>query len=574
MRYGEFLNLLEQRSNRFQNDTVYKNLSSELVQYISANLNIRDTSALVNYKTASWFKAEPVTQRFPLIIYMSAYNGMSFENINLFEYLSSHGYIVACISSVGGYPGNMSMKKTDLMAQVEDGVFAIQLLKNKNYTDSNQIGAIGYSWGGLAAWILSQTQNEIKATLSWDGSEMHHYGESAEEDNDFDSIRRSFFSAALKSHKEYSYLASGSGQEEQQVDSIFNVFRYAGYPEQYTRFPQAKHEDFSCLPLMAADISQSKNGSNELYLIFNQLTLDFFNQYLKNGEKPFSGQLARIYATHLGDSLFPATGYTRNNTFRISGKIVEESSRNGLAYVNIGIPDKNMGTVSGNNGTFEIKVDSLALSDSLKISMVGYKSRSYRISDLLKLPKPLILPLQKRVKEQQAVFVSQKKLEVRTLGNKTTSTFVSVGLPLKFLGSEIGVRINIGKKPVLIKTFSFNISDSRLDTAVFRMNIYQIKNGIPKDNILQKNILVTVGKKKGKYIIPLSDYKLLVKGDILISLEWIEGSVSGASTGALYLSAAFLNSPTWHRVTSQGKWKKANGLGVGFNIEVQKPGSD
>ncbi len=570
MRYGEFLNLLEQRSNRFQDDTVYKNLSSDLVQYICANLNIRDTSAMTNYKTASWLNAEPVIQHFPLIIYMSSYNGMSFENINLFENLSSHGYIVACITSVGTYPGNMSMKKTDLMEQVGDGAFAIQLLKNKNNTDSNQIGAIGYSWGGLSAWILSQKQKDIKAIISWDGSEMHHYGETAEEDNDFDSIRRSFFSAGTKSPVEYAYLASGFKQDEQQADSIFNIFLSSGFPKQYVRFVKAKHEDFSCLPSLAASISQITNGSVELYRLINQLSLDYFNQYLKIEGNSFTRQLNSMYTKHLGDSLFPDTQFRKKTGILIKGKIIEMNSKLGLAYVNIGIPDKNRGTVSGRDGSFEMSVDSLTLTDSLKISMVGYKSHTYGISDLLKHPKPLIISLQEQETELEPVIVTQKKLVTRTLGNTTTSTFVSVGLPLKFLGSEIGIRINLGKKPVLIKNFIFNISDSRLDTAVFRLNIYLFKNRTPRENILHDNIIVGVGKRTGKYIIPLSDYKLFMKDDILISLEWIEGSASAAGHGAIFLSAAFLNSPTWHRLTSQGKWKKANGLGVGFHIEVQK----
>jgi len=568
MGYGEFLNLLEQRSNRFQDDTVYKNLGSDLVQYICANLNIRDESALTNYNTASWLNAEPAFRHFPLIIYMSAYNGMSFENINLFENLASHGYIVACITSVGSYPGNMSMKKTDLMEQVGDGAFAIQLLKNN--TDSNQIGVMGYSWGGLAAWILSQKQKEIKAVLSWDGSEMHHYGESAEEDKDFDSLRRSFFHPGTTRHSEYAYMGSGLNPDDQPSDSVFNIFLNTGYPKRYIRFPKAKHEDFSCLPFLAADISHSKNSSVELYRLFNQLSLDFFNQNLKNEENPFSSQLTHIYASHLGDSLYPDTHTAETSGKWIKGRIIEMSSKQGLAYVNIGIPDKNRGTVSSRDGSFEIKVDSTTLTDSLKISMVGYKSRSCAISDLLKQPKPLGIPLLQQETELPEVVVTQKKLEIRILGNKTTSNFVSVGLPLKFLGSEIGVRINLGKNPVLIKNFSFNISDSRLDTAVFRMNIYHFKNGVPEENVLRDNILVAVGKRTGKYIIPLSDYKLLMKDDILISLEWIEGSASAAGHGAIFLSAAFLNSPTWHRLTSQGKWKKASGLGVGFHVEVQK----
>jgi uncharacterized protein with NAD-binding domain and iron-sulfur cluster len=62
-----------------------------------------------------------------------------------------------------------------------------------------------------------------------------------------------------------------------------------------------------------------------------------------------------------------------------------------------------------------------------------------------------------------------------------------------------------------------------------------------------------------------------LSGDVLISLEWIEGSYSRADHGALFLSAGFLNSATWHRLTSQAEWKKASGLGVGFNVVIQKP---
>ena len=92
--------------------------------------------------------------------------------------------------------------------------------------------------------------------------------------------------------------------------------------------------------------------------------------------------------THLGDSLFPATHSLRNNGFLIKGKIVEESSRNGLSYVNIGIPNKNSGTVSSRDGSFEIR-SGFPRTDRLPDDfMVGYKSRLFAISELLKQPKP------------------------------------------------------------------------------------------------------------------------------------------------------------------------------------------
>ena len=108
MKYVEFVKLLQERSNRFQSDSVYKDLTSELLRYITVNLQINDTSKLLHLKTNSHKNAVLAEKTFPLIIYQCAYNGMSYENIPLFEQLANNGFIVACITSVDRYPGNMT----------------------------------------------------------------------------------------------------------------------------------------------------------------------------------------------------------------------------------------------------------------------------------------------------------------------------------------------------------------------------------------------------------------------------------------------------------------------------------
>jgi hypothetical protein len=48
---------------------------------------------------------------------MTAFNGMSYENFALFEALANKGFVVVSISSIGRFPGDMTMKKADLMEQ-------------------------------------------------------------------------------------------------------------------------------------------------------------------------------------------------------------------------------------------------------------------------------------------------------------------------------------------------------------------------------------------------------------------------------------------------------------------------
>ncbi len=567
--YGEFLYLLEQRSNRFQNDTVYKSLTTDLVQYLSINLHIGDTSKLTHLKTSSYLNAAAIGKQFPLILYFSAYNGMSYENLNLFEWLAGHGYVVACITSVGRYPGNMSINSADLLEQVYDGYFTMNLLKTKVNVDSTKIGAIGYSWGGLAALILAMKSMDVKVVLSLDGSEMHYYGESTDEDKGFNELRNSYF-FQMNKKMPYAYFESGFKQNEREVDSIFNIHTLSNNQELYIHFPKATHEDFSCLPSLAYEKTNLTNSSAAFYKQVNELTLGYFDEYLKNQYKLFSQQISAIYQQHIGDSVYPSVNQNKKIVFTIKGRIADKENNESLSYVNIGIPNKNTGTVSKKDGSFQININQGQILDSLKFSMAGYTAQVIPISDLTDQKKSNVIFLNESFSELKEVVISKKVSRLKTIGNTTTSKFVSIGLPLKFLGTEIGVKIRLGKNPVILKRFSFNISDNRLDTAVFRMNIYNLKNGVPFENILQKNVIVPVGKQKGLYTVNLIPYKLEMKGDIILSLEWIEGSYSGAGNGAIFLSASFLSSATWHRITSQGEWKKATGLGVGLNMEVQE----
>jgi len=134
------------------------------------------------------------------------------------------------------------------------------------------------------------------------------------------------------------------------------------------------------------------------------------------------------------------------------------------------------------------------------------------------------------------------------------------------LGSEIGIRINIKKEQTFLEKFHFTVSHNRLDTATFRLNIYNLKNGLPNQNILKDNILIRLGKETGTFTIDLTLYNIFVSEDIFISIEWIDGT--GELHGGIFFSAAFFNSGTYIRKTSQAKWKKYRGMGVGFNLDV------
>ena len=560
--YGQLLALLQERSNRFQDDTIYTDITTNLVASLCAGLNISDTAVLTRLKTNSHENASPIGGPFPLIIYLCSYNGMSFENIHLIENLVSHGYIVASITSVGRYPGNMSTDPADLLEQVKDGLFAIDQLKKRDDVDAAAIGIIGYSWGGLAAVLLSMNAAaDPTAVLSLDGSEMHYYGESAQEDKDFDKVRTSPFFNTGRMHSAYTYLESGDKQVDRQVDSIFNIFPFLSARKQYIRLPRTQHEDFSSLPMLWSHLIARIPGLE--ITPFDKYAQYYFDANLKGQTKAMSMLFGEFWAKQHADSTYPIPKYANGGQV-IRGRVFDAKNKAPLAYVNVGIPGKNTGTVTKPDGRFTLAIGPEMNEDSIQFSMAGYQSQTSKPAH------SIAIYLNQNFSELKEVVVTQKNRKTKKLGNATTSKSISVGFPMRFLGAELGVRIKLGKRPVDLKSFNFNISSSRVDTALFRLNIYGFDKETPSGYKLQQNILVPVGKAAGPQTIDLSAYHLVMSGDILVTLELIEGASSGPEPGALFFSAGFFNSATWRRPTSQATWKKAAGIGVGFNIVVQE----
>jgi hypothetical protein len=71
------------------------------------------------------------------------------------------------------------------------------------------------------------------------------------------------------------------------------------------------------------------------------------------------------------------------------------------------------------------------------------------------------------------------------------------------------------------------------------------------------------------YTVDLSGLNLVLPGDILVSLELLRSYSTPCNPWYGILFSCSLHSGTWRRQTSQGQWKKAHGIGVGFNMEVR-----
>jgi len=250
----------------------------------------------------------------------------------------------------------------------------------------------------------------------------------------------------------------------------------------------------------------------------------------------------------------------------IEGYVKDKAAKEVLPYVNIGIIGKNIGTVSRADGWFRLAIEDKFKEDSLRFSIIGYKSLTLKVSDFLqKYKNPADIFLETEAYKLPEVVITDKPLKKAILGNKTESVMMQAGFTSNELGNEVGIAIKIKRTPAYIEKFNIFISDNTYDTLKFRINIYSLKDGLPGENIMKQPVVVYTTLKRGRLSIDLSKYNIVAYGNVFASLEWIED----LGKNGLYFSASFGGSPVMARHTSQGNWEKVGPVSMGINLEVK-----
>ncbi|WP_419212074.1 carboxypeptidase-like regulatory domain-containing protein [Maribacter sp. X9] len=569
LKFGDLFNLFEQRAIKYQDNVDYSGITNELAQFYVAELGVgTDGQKLLNIQTDSFSDLEPSATKNPIIIYMAGLNGMGFENYKILEKLAQNGFLVVSIWSFGRYPGDMTNQKEDMLEQVYDAEFAIRYLEQNNSfnADFNSIGIIGCSWGGMSSAVFLDRNPNTKAFVSLDGTETHYFGDEDENDRFIQEIYDSKLLNPKTQNVKYLYLESGDKLDEFQPSKDYNYYRELNFEKYYLRFTNSTHADFTCIP----SILEASEKSVKIYSDIDELTIAFLQKVLENKDvfKPVWENISALnYATK---ELYDISSKP-NTSSEIMGDVLDNQTNVPLPYVNIGILNREFGTVTDTNGKFTLNLKKEFANDTIRISSIGYKPVEFLVKNMTQKRQAISIKLEEQISELGEVVITAKAYKKKTLGNKTESKFISTGFSYDQLGAEMGVKINIRKNPTFVDAFNFNISYNRLSTkSSFRVNFYSIENNKPKENILTENILVSIEPKQvGKVTVDLKPYDIVLTNDVIVALEWIETDGQNNKGEAIFFSLGILNSGTLYKKSSQAKFKKHSSMGVGFNIDVR-----
>jgi hypothetical protein len=251
----------------------------------------------------------------------------------------------------------------------------------------------------------------------------------------------------------------------------------------------------------------------------------------------------------------------------VIGQVIDAATKEPLPYVNIGLLNKNIGTVSDETGYFELEVNTEQNSrDTLRFSMIGFETKSYTLNDFINQNEIEVYLTEKSTALDEVILSSKrKKYQTKILGNKTTSKALYAAFTSNKLGNEMGFIVRARKHPMILKKFNISLVENDYGPIKFRLNIYDVLNGLPNKTLLKDNIFIETEESSGIVSLDLTPYEIILDQDFFIAIEWIED----LGPGKLYFSGGFFGAPLFAREVSQGTWEKIGTASVGMNVEVR-----
>ena len=266
--------------------------------------------------------------------------------------------------------------------------------------------------------------------------------------------------------------------------------------------------------------------------------------------------------------LFSITSWSQNIT--ITGEVLGEN-KEAIPYANIGIKDKNIGTLSDETGKFTFLVKENNINDSLSFSHLGYRDLTFKIEDIIQqnIHEFMLLEDPADIVELDQVTIEFKKTQLKEIGTKSFVSYVQGIVENDDENKnirEFAKKINL-KKPSKILDLNIALDQIKIDSAVFRVNIYSIKNNLPHENVTSEQIIIKQKIVQGWNKFDLTTYDLKYENPIFITLEYLPDDYS---TTPPFIYNGRLLGKAIVRNSSLGKWEVVNGATLSMFVTVRQ----
>jgi len=251
----------------------------------------------------------------------------------------------------------------------------------------------------------------------------------------------------------------------------------------------------------------------------------------------------------------------------IKGEIKDIQNKTLLQYVNIGIANKGVGTVSNSKGVFLLNLnEKINKNDTIIFSHIGYKTKKIAITELKTSNNSV--ELEPEINNLNEIAVKFVKPKPKKIGRSSKGfglmhfnfySYYEKNVDDR-LSKEIGMKFKL-KKDCKINDLNFNVTSNEFKSLKFRLNFYKIENGFPSKIILKKDIIFEIKDGfLGWYNLDLKPFEIYLDKemeDITITIQWVESVKMNENSKYFAISTAISPTETsFYRGKAMDSWTK------------------
>ena len=251
-----------------------------------------------------------------------------------------------------------------------------------------------------------------------------------------------------------------------------------------------------------------------------------------------------------------------NSQNSYNGTVYEENSTTIIPYAIVKVQDKNIGVVSNESGKFSLSNQGIDLNDTLIITCLGYKPRTFSVRDWKNDLSIYMESDPVHLSEATIRAKRAKEIKIGITNGGTKTLFIPLFTKKEYgkdnlIGREIGTTFQI-EKDCNIKGIHIFVASNKYDSIKMRAIFYSVENGLPKDIIVNRDIIFNVSKKKGWVDIDISQHNIHFYEGQQIALTLMTLDETNKDQFFIYAKMVSKNG-LLRRDQALGDWKKSKG---------------
>ncbi len=223
------------------------------------------------------------------------------------------------------------------------------------------------------------------------------------------------------------------------------------------------------------------------------------------------------------------TAHIAYSQITIKGWVLEQSNNKPIAYVNIGILNTGISTISNEDGSFSLIVPAAYSNDALRSSAIGYSQKDIPVQSFIS--HEITIYLKEEIIQLNEVIVLSKKEKNMTfeLGNQSsrggtleTDTIYAGSMTALLIENKNPVQKDL-LFPVYLQSASIRIFRNNLPSFKLRIRLYSVDSitHAPNNDLLNKSVVVESAMKNGWLTFDLSEFQYLIAKPFFIAFERI-----------------------------------------------------